>query len=117
MSNKKYQSIMVKVDDKITKYVLSRTFPLHIDFPFVLYYYSKKAKAVVGEAVCYDIEDVSKPEYIAEKTGHTVESTIKYLEGCDGYLWKVSDIQHYKSHRDLNFYNLKRPPGKWRYVE
>lgn len=44
MSNKKYQSIMVKVDDKITKCVLSRTFPLHIDFPFVLYYYSKNEK-------------------------------------------------------------------------
>lgn len=117
MSNKKYLSVVLKVDKDVKKCVLTRTYPMNIDIPFIVYFYSKEKKAIIGEAVCDDIEDVSNPAYIAKRTGYSEEGTVKYLQGCDGYLWRLKSIQRYKSYRELSYFGLKKLTKKWGYAE
>ncbi len=117
MSGRRHLSVILKVDKKISKVVLSRTCPTAIEIPFLVYIYSKADGAIIGEAICDDIEDVSNIEYIARQTGFTEDSTRAYLQGSDGYLWRLKEITRYKSYRELSYLGLEKPPHKWRYVE
>lgn len=92
------------------------------------------AKKVVGEFVCDNIEKIAcyvvadkYDEYLVSDKflydcGLSYEELHEYLDGEDGYAWKISKLKIYDSPKELcEFRNLqgqiiKRPFQSWGYV-
>lgn len=118
-----------------------KTKPL-IDAPFKCYIYCTKSKEalpeaaemyihgggkVIGEFICDAVIPMSikysdQNSRLALRefpcTCLTDKQIIDYLgNGGDGFGWHISDLVIYEEPKNLEYYQIKRPPQSWFYVE
>lgn len=95
-----------------------RTRPNNVELPVrVIVYLTAPVSAIVGEFLCSDFVQTSKPERLVRNSCVPLEQLERYADGGSLCGWVIWDVTEWPERMPLSSLGLERPPQSWCYVE